>query len=303
MSEEIQNPQQKKQEQAKNKERKKQFFLTKIVALIAILFFSFLGYRYWQHKSAQGAVGKFDNVDSDIFDVPDEYKNQQNKGDDSHDLSDLSLDELKEKGVEFIYQTLIKNQLQINDLKEQIQGLKAELVKNKNQEKLGKMVFAYVDLRQKIFAGENYDEAFKNFEILAALDPDLQTKVTKLKPLLIDFSDQKKLSASFAKLIPDLIINKNNDGDGSFIGKLRKHVSKLVIIRRIDGKNPTNIDGIIAQTEQKLAEENYQEALNLLLTLDQTYHEILLDFLNKLNTSVEVKKADQEIFNYLKNLI
>ena len=297
---------QNQQQKVEIKQRKKQFFLIKFAALFALIFFGYFGLKYWQHLTiqkikAQNAVGKFDNVDSDIFDVSDEYKNQLHNND-GNDLSELNLDELKEKGAEFVYQTLVKNQLQINDLKEQIQVLRTDIIKNKNQERIGKIIFTYVDLRQKISAGENYQEAFKNFEILAALDENLQNKVTKLKPLLPDLLNKQKLGAAFNSIIPNLIINKNTNSDASFLGRLRNQISKLVIIRRIDGKNPHDVDGIIAKTEAALSAENYQEALDSLLVLDQTYHQILADFLNSLSIAVEVQKTDQEIFNYLKNL-
>jgi hypothetical protein len=305
----TENEAQKNQEQqVKNTDKKKQFFLTKLVVLIALIFFGFLGFKYWQHTQfqkhgAQNSTGKIDG-DNDIFDVSSEYKNQQSEhSNEAHDLSDLSLDELREKGVEFIYQTLVKNQLQINDLKEQIQGIKAEIVKNKSQERLSKMILTYIDLRQRIFNEMPYEEALKNFEILVAVDENLQKKVEKLKPLLADFSTQKKLQKSFTQLIPNLIANKVNKGDTGLISKLRQQVSKLVLVRRIDGKDPTNVDGIIAQTEKYLATENYQEAFDSLLTLDQTYHQILADFLNSLSIAIEVQKTDQEIFYYLKNLI
>jgi hypothetical protein len=74
------------------------------------------------------------------------------------------------------------------------------------------------------------------------------------------------------------------------------------VIRRIDGKNPNDVDGIVAKTEKALHNENYQEALETLLTLDQTYHEILVNFLSELSADAEVKQIDFEILSHLKNL-
>jgi len=297
------------QNQAKEvikKEKKKQFFLIKIVIFITLIFFGYFGFKYWQHLTfqklkAQIASGKFDNIDSDIFDLSSE--NQQSSEDDnSHDLSDITVNELKEKGAEFIYQTLLQNQTQINILKDQIQSLKADIIKNKNQEKLGRVIVSYLDLRQKFFNNQPYEDALKSFEILSSADETLQNKLGKLKPLLKKFSAKEKLNKDFANLIPNLIVTKNNNIDPSFIGKVRHNISKLIIIRRIDGSDADKVDAIIAKTEKFLREGNYQEALNSLLTLDQSYHQILANFLDNLSVAAEVQKIDEEIFNYLKSL-
>ena len=286
--------------------KKKHFFLTKFIIFLSLIFSGFFGFKYLQNKAQQKSraateVSKFDNVDSEIFDVADEYKNQANVGD-SHDLPDITVDEMKEKGAEFIYQMLLKNQVQINDLREQIQGLRGDFIKYKNQEKIGKMIFTYVDLRQKIFASLPCEEDLKNFEMLSSFDENLSAKIVRLKPLLKDFSGQKKLSKDFFAIIPELIATKNNNPNANLLTKIRHNISKLVVIRRIDGKNDGEADSVIVKTEKFLAAENYQEALNSLLSLDQSYHQILAEFLDELSAAAEMQKLDQEILNYLKSL-
>ena len=163
------------------------------------------------------------------------------------------------------------------------------------------MIFSYVDLRQKIFAGEKYGEEMKSFEILAISDEFLKKENEKLQTLLQNFSDQKKIISEFSNLIPELIATKHSVVETGFYAKLRYTISKLIVIRRIDGKG-ADVDMAIAKTESFLREENYQEAIKSLLTLDQNYHKILAKFLDDLNISVEVKKVDQEILNYLKTI-
>ena len=149
----------------------------------------------------------------------------------------------------------------------------------------------------------NFDtNSLKNFETLAALDENLSSKVEKLKGALPEFSNQEKLSKSFAKLIPDLIVTKNNNPNPNLISKIRRNISKLVIIRKIDGKNNGEIDSSIVEIEKSLKEENYQEAMNSLLSLNQSYHDIIADFLDDLSVAIEVQKIDQEILTYLKSL-
>lgn len=284
--------------------KKRQNSLTKFVILISLIIFGYFGLKYWKtrvHKeaAAKAEVEKFDNVDSEIFDLsPDHNGNEDN----THALMDLSVNELKEKGAEFIYQMLLKNQVQINDLKTQAQELRDEFVKYKNQEKVSKLIFTYVDLRQKIYADESYDEALKNFELLSSFDTNLQDKVSKLTPLLPNFSGQKKLIKDFSSLIPELIVAKNSNADASLWAKIRHNISRLVIIRKVSDENSADVDGVIAKTERLLSEENYREALTTILTLDQNYHQILAKFLDDLSVASEVQKLDQEIFNYLKSL-
>jgi predicted negative regulator of RcsB-dependent stress response len=285
------------------KDKKRQSFLTKIVITLALIFFSYLGVNFWQNKQAQKAqleAAKSENSGGDIFDISDEYKKSPDQNE--HELPDLTVNELKEKGAEFIYQMLLKNQVQINDLRDQVQLLKSEILKYKNQEKIGKIIFTYVGLRQDFYEGEPYEAALKNFEMLIVFDGFLPAKAAKLKSLLPNFIEQKALSRNFSNLIPELIAAKTFDPSAGIISKIRYNISKLIVIRKIDENDSGDVDAIIAKTERLLREENYQEALNSLLSLDQSYNQILAEFLNDLGIAVEVQKIDYDILNYLKSL-
>ncbi len=283
--------------------KKKKFSLKRVAILFVVVFCGYFGLRHFEIKQTQKLnatteAGKFDNIESEIFDLAEEYKNGGNH--DPH--ADIALSEIQEKGAEFIYKMLLKNQQQINELKEQTQGLKAEFTKYKNQEKLSKMIFAYIDFRQKLQAGAPYEDALKNFEMMATFDSNLQDKITKLYALLKNFADAKKINKDFADLIPEIIATKTSNADKGLFAKVRHNLAKLVVVRRIDGKNPNDVDGIVAKTEKALRNENYQEALETLLNLDQNYHEILVNFLSELSADAEVKKIDFEILSHLKSL-
>ncbi len=307
MTENLENP---NQQQIQKDSRKKQNFLTKIVFLLTVIFFGYLGFKYWKIQNSkktdnqdfgQKELEKFDNSDGEIFDLSNNHL-QQKSEDNSYDLSSLNVSELKEKGAEFVYQMLVKNQLQINNLNQEVLNLKSEVLKYKNREKIGKIILAYVELRQEFFAQKNYKNNLQNLEILSALDENLLVKIEKIKPLLPIFSNKEKLSKNFSDLIPEIIVAKNNNSDNSLTSKILRNLSKLIIIRKVDGKDVGDIDSKIFKIEKFLHQENYQEALNLLLSLDQNYHEIIKDFLNDLSVAIEVQKIDQEILNYLKNL-
>lgn len=282
--------------------KKESRFFTKLIIVLAIGLAGYFGFKYWQinalhQNSARDEVQKFDNVESDIFDLAGSEKN-----DDLSQLEDLSLTELKEKGSEFIYQMLMKNQVQINDLREQTKLLNAEIIKHKNREQIGKMIMTYVELRQEIFAAKPFDESLKNFETLAVLDENLYSKVERLKTALPHFSGQEKLQKSFSALIPELITVDSSNSNPNLVSEVRRNISKLIIIRRIDEKDAGTIDSVTVQIERLLKAKQYQEALDSLLSLNQNYHEIIKDFLDDLSTAIEVQKIDQEILNYLKSL-
>ena len=288
-------------------EKKKRSFLTKIIVIFVVIFAGYVGVRYWQIKAlhrlnAQLESGKFDNIESEIFDLSSDDKNHEDVHLDDSKLSDITLTELKEGGAEFIYQLLLKNQVQIGDLKTEIQNLKLEFAKYKSQEKAGKIIFVYVDLRQRFYAGENFAETLKSLETLTALDKNLQAKITLLKPNLEKFHGSKTLLKDFTALIPDLIATKTDNHDNSLVKKIRHNLSKLVVIRKLDA-NTQSVDGIIRTTENFIQAENFGEAFNSFSLLDQSYQEISPEFLEELKAAAEIQKIDEEILLYLRGSI
>ncbi len=290
--------------------KKKKSLLSKLVIFLMLILLSYFGLKYWKISSerkvnAASEVEKFDNVESEIFDLSDEYKNQKAKPlhDNSEIIPELTFNELKEKDAEFIYKMILKNQIQLGELRSQMEVLRSEIIKYENREKIGRIIFSYSDLRQNIFAGKSYAEELRNFELLTSFDENLQSKISKLKPFLSSFSDHQTLSKTFNDLIPSLIFTKNNlTPDTGIISKIRRNISRLITIRKIDGGDASDVDAVIVKIEKALREENYQEALNYGLSLDQNYHKILKGFLDSLSLSIEVRKIDQEILNYLKIL-
>ncbi len=276
---------------------KKSSILTKIILLIALIGGGLVAIKLWRKGSEQ--TKQEQGLDHDIIGLAEGYADQG----DQEDLSDLSVNELREKGAEFIYQMLLKNQLKIEDLSAQLQALKSEVLKYRNQEKLGKMILVYVDLREKILSEKVCSEEMKSFEILSASDEVLTAKIAKLKPLLSSFASQKKLEKNFANIIPELIINKKNSiANESLVAKIQRNISRLVVLRRIDEKNPQEVDAVVVRIEKLLKQENYSDALSAALSLPADYNPILKNFLDELHASLEVRQIDQEILNYLKSL-
>jgi hypothetical protein len=89
---------------------KKGSILTKIILLIALIGGGLVAIKLWRKGSEQ--TKQEQGLDHDIIGLAEGYADQGEQ----EDLSDLSVNELREKGAEFIFQMLLKNQLNIEDL-------------------------------------------------------------------------------------------------------------------------------------------------------------------------------------------
>ena len=280
--------------------------ILKVVIFLIILFFGYILYGSIKQKNfifnSEKSIKNSDNNNSsdnsEILTLSDEYKDQNSEAIDS-----LNLAELKEKGDEFIYQTLIKNQLQIEEINEKIRQLKNDFNKYKSQEKIAKITTSYISLREKIYAGSDYSEELKNFEVSVIFDDNLKNKSDRLRKNLASFLNDEKINENFAKIIPNLITKKYQNLGNDLWSKIKYNLSKIIVIRKIDNEDVSTIDGAVLKIENLLRNKKYQEALDNLLLLDQSYHEIIKDFLDLLSVSIEVRKIDQDILNYIKNLV
>jgi len=289
------------------KEKNKSSFARRIALMAILMVLVVVGFQYYKVKYSQRAklqdeIAKFDNIESDIFDFSGDGKNHEEVHFDDSKLSELTLTELREGGAEFIYQLLLKNQVQIADAKTEIQALKADLAKYKSQEKAQKTIFVYIELRQKFYQGENFSENLKSFEVLAALDKNLQEKFNELKPNLAKFYGSKKIQQDFISLIPDFIATKSNDANASLMKKIRHNLSKLVVIRKLSASTQT-VDGIIKLVEDSLQNEDFIAAFNNFSLLDASFQAVSPEFVEKLKAASEVQKLDQNILLYLRGSI
>ncbi len=293
-------------DQEKVVKKTKTGLILKIVIFLIILFFGYILYGSIKQKNfifnSEKSIKNSDNNNSsdnsEILTLSDEYKDQNSEAIDS-----LNLAELKEKGDEFIYQTLIKNQLQIEEINEKIRQLKNDFNKYKSQEKIAKITTSYISLREKIYAGSDYSEELKNFEVSVIFDDNLKNKSDRLRKNLASFLNDEKINENFAKIIPNLITKKYQNLGNDLWSKIKYNLSKIIVIRKIDNEDVSTIDGAVLKIENLLRNKKYQEALDNLLLLDQSYHEIIKDFLDLLSVSIEVRKIDQDILNYIKNLV
>lgn len=274
-------------------------FAVSLVMICGLIFLGCFAFQFWKNESekkqnAKAEIGKIDNIDSEIFDLSDDS--------DDGISSEIAINELKEKGAEFIYQTLLKHQMQIDELHKQIKNLQNDFAKYKSQERVAKTVFAYVDLRQAFLAGKSYDEEFKNFEMLSSFDSNLYAKTSKIKTILPKFHGEEKLVLSFQKLIPDIILNKNKTESSGIVEKIYSNISRLVIIRRTKETGGNDVDSVIVRTEKLLQEKKYREASTNLLLINESHQKILQNFLNDLDAAAQLQEVDSDIVNHLKSL-
>ena len=288
------------------KTSRNQIIFLKVAILFTLIFLSLFAFIYWQDLAKRRSIAridseKFNNLDSDIFDLSQDLNEQTL--DEGHGIGDFNIADLKEKNAEFIYQLLIKNQVQIEDLRKQNREFKNEFAKYKSYEKFNKMVITYAMFRDKLFSGKDIKNDLQNLELICAFDENIQGKITKLKSHIGNFLNQKQLENNLKNLIPQLkAIDNLSDQDNGWLNIINQKIAKIIVIRRTVSNSSGDIDDKILSIENYLKSENYQEALTVILSLDQNYNEVFRNFLENLNASLEVQKIDNEILNYLKSL-
>ncbi len=277
------------------------FLINVVIALVVFLITQY--YQKLKTKQSNQTI-KSESLEEDFFDISDEYKKSENKKDE--DLPDITATELQEKGVDFFYRVFLKNQVQINSLQQEIASLRSEFTNYKNSEKSIQIIFSYIELREKLFKKNfldlDFQKSFENFDAITKNDNFLSERANKLRVSLSLVSTHREILQMFEKLIPEIIATKKFDKKDSWFNNFRHYLAKIIVIRKIDDENLSDVDGIIRSTEHLLKQENYNEALNVFIKIDEKYSQISQDFMSTLKNLAEIQKIDQEIFLYLKNL-
>jgi hypothetical protein len=257
---------------------------------------------------ARQEAEKFNSLEEEVFDLSSEKEAEESLQVEVEGSESAEFPESKSNESESLtYQFLVRQQEQILELRHEVTLLKDEISKARNQDKISKMIFAYLDLRQKFFAGEDYTQTLTEIDLLARADMALTQEIKNLKIILPRFVPAEKLRESFSSLVPQLISERDNQPKNGFTEKLKQNLSKLVIIRKINTEaarndnDVENIDAKIAQIEKLLRERNYQKSYQLVLALPSKYQQILQQFMIDLQVAHEVAIADQAIINHLKS--
>jgi hypothetical protein len=285
-------------------DKKWQILITKIFALLLLLSFCYFGLEYYVNNKINNLKQSSSNTSEDeIFNLSDEYKNSDNIDYNIDDNNqELTIDELKKDNGKLIYKTLIKNQIAIRDLAGQINDIKQDLINHKNQEQISRIIYTYCDLRQKIFAGQNYDNELQNFELLTVNNDFLKAKYVLLIDSLKNFKSSKDLLVDFKKLIPQIIASQNSKPNASFLQKVKFNISKLIVIRRITNPEIDDLDGNLLKIENAITDESYADAVDLVAKISDPDQKFLEKFLLNLNSASDAKQIDTEILYYLKEI-
>jgi hypothetical protein len=292
-------------ENFKSKKTTKNSALLKIFLIILVSFIIIIIYQNFQIKNSSSvknflpiATNTHTISDDNLLDVSEEYKNNNEAT-----LHDLNLSEIKEKGAEFVYQLLIKNQVQIEELNNQVRLLKIDLDRVKNQEKFNKLILSYIDLREKIFSNTDCKKEIENFDLLIAKDEFLIKKFSVIKENFSEMIPHETLIKNFNQITKDLIINENyNHETADLLSKIQHNFKKLVIIRKITNTGQNSLEQRIVNIENLLKQKNYNSVLTELLALDKLYFPIIEKFLEDIGLIIEINNADQDIIRYLKSL-
>lgn len=277
-----------------------------VLIFLTLCIGSYYGFKYYkkivrEKQEKQNELSRFNNIESEIFDLSDETSAGGYEKIDDRKLSELTLSELKENGAEFIYQLLLHNQVQIGNIKSDLNNLKTEFNKYKSQEKLIKMTMIYVDFRHKFYNDQDYKKNLESFEILAISDNSLKEKTEILKINLQNLQNFSKLEKEFKDLIPSIIAAKKHDYSGNWFEKLRFKMAKLVTIRNTNVDLQT-IDGSVERCIQNLRNQDYQSVFEEINSMDDKYKIILKNFIINIKYATEIRKTDQEILLYLQSL-
>ena len=248
---------------------------------------------------------QFDNIDSEIYDmsVQDAHSPETPDIRQSTTLKPKRNPRFGDQIPPYNPQHLAE----IKELQENYQLLKEELNKIKNQDKLSKIIISFVELRRLVLSGQNYSNQLQELELLSRTDSNLAIKVKKLAITLKNKpKTEEQIKKEFEALVPKIIAKKYDlNSDNSLFSKVKNNISKLVLVRRIDGvvkNDDDNIDSIIAKSEGFMKQSEYQEVLDEISLLPEDYQPLLVRMIVDLKTVIELREINSDIFSYLKTL-
>jgi len=274
------------------------FFKNVVIAIVAVVFIYFAYSFFLQNKNSKP---KKTIQEEDLFFLSEDAHKNIN-------LDELNFAEIKEKGPEFIYQLLVKNQVQIQDLYNKINDLNQELIKYQNRQQISKIAISYFELHQKIFNNINstyqdISQHINTLELLLTENPDLQGNVDIIKSALPNFINQNLLLVNLQKIIPHFKSLQQKDIEPNFFDKIKINIAKFITFRKIKNATENSIDYKINQLELAIKQQNYNLALQIFLPLNQPENPEMTNFYNNLKAIQQIEKADIEIMKIIKNLI
>ena len=197
--------------------------------------------------------------------------------------------------------------IQIEKMQLSIKNLEIKLDKIKLNSELSRILLSFCELRSLIDMDMYYDLKLQEFNALAVKDYNLNQKSQELSKILRNRNYKTEdIATLFRNSIDEIITLKSQDDKNHHFGKVKNIFSKLVIIRRIDGKildEGDDVDWGVLEIERLINEKSYQKALNEIGKLDEKYQKKLKELTIMLQNQVDLDETSKDIFLHLKTII
>lgn len=263
-----------------------------IIFWSVLIIFAYFSARYityeLDYKKAQKAVNsQFTNLESKIYQTT---------------LPDNTTDQAKPNS-----DILLKQQMQISELQNNYNNLRFELERLKTGDSLPKIILTFVELRDLIDTGSNYQEKLQKLEVLCGRDIALSNKIAQLKFFLQNKpKNSAQIAGEFSSLIPEIIAKKIElNNNQNWWGKTKAVIARFITVRRVDGSSQTagqNVDSIIMQSKNLIAKKQYGATLKILNSLGSDYQPLLVKLNFDLQNADGLQQISGEIYEYLKTL-
>jgi len=285
-------------EQQANQEMKKPIKPRKIYLSVtfwlALIIFAYFSWQYllseFNYKKAkENAQSQFSNVETEIYQTP------------------LAIAETAKPDDKPLNQNeiLLKQQLQIAELKNSFNALEIDLARLRTNDSLAKIILSFVKLEDLAESKKNYDSQLQKLEVLSRADFALTNKIEKLKLALINQpKNSQELVKEFADLIPQIKAKQIEiESGGTWWGKIKGIIARFIVVKKTGENNAGSDVELQALKIIKALENNqFDQALQSLDLINENYRGILTNFKTDLQNADDFKQISDEIYRYLEVL-
>ncbi|MFT6220599.1 MAG: hypothetical protein ACJAVG_001319 [Rickettsiales bacterium] len=200
---------------------------------------------------------------------------------------------------------LLKQQIQISDLRDDLNSLKLDVSRSKTNNNLPKIILTFIKLSDLVEENKPHEDLLRKLEILSKADFSLSSKVSYLRKNLIkEHKSQKELENQFSYLTSQIKAKKYKiENENSWSDKAKSMISRFVIIRKTNEKNQaSDIDILILKIENNIEQKEYDLALENIDLVGDDYQDILVDFKDDLEKSANLERSFEDLYQYLEAL-
>jgi hypothetical protein len=277
------------------KKPKKRYFSA--IFWLALIIFAYFSLRYfWSEfnydQAKDSAKSQFANIETEIYQTP---------------LSSAEIAKPDDKPLTQ-NEILLKQQLQISELQNSFNALKADLARFKLNDSLPKIILSFVKLQDLVLAKQNYNSELQKLEALSRADFALTGKIEKLKLALESKAkNSEELTKEFADLIPNIKAKQIEiESNGSWFGKVKATIARFIVIKRTDensaGSSKDDVVSLIIKTQKAIENQRFDVALGNLEIMGDDYLGILVNVKNDLQNANNFKQISDDIYRYLEVL-